>query len=393
MLSQARSNPLPPVTRLEDNYQIRKCARLRRTLRKSLDSLFAPYYHAYEVLRAHAVELDLEKYCDIYEISRADLEDTKDLATADLSELEDVDSLQDLRLGLQKLHIVRKLLLCTLLALNADGGKTDFTRWSAANGVMANLSSVISRKVSDLDESLGKEDGQLNFGYEKVLRLIDHIDFPIPATPKIPLTPGKERMRAQMRKLSSLSHGIRGLQAKMRLLRDESDRALDESNDTLDPADNMLAQYESIGGDLKELMEEWEHGRVALTTALRRNGHARSVSWHPIAEPPSPTSSLGGATAVEGSPQDTLQALNGFVKPQRSCSNSSSGEDIFEAVALPRQRSTLTREERISKTKEDRMRRVVMAQKAQSNTHLLKELETVIKLRPRGRTTGRLGSI
>lgn len=159
MLSQGSSNPLPPVTRLEDKHQIRKCARLRRTLRQSLDSLFAPYYHAYELLRPFAVELDLEKYYDIYEISRADMEDTKDLATADLSGLEDVDSLQELRLGLQKLHIVRKLLLCTLLALNADGGKSDFQRWSAANQVMVSLSFAVSEKYSDLEECLGKEDG------------------------------------------------------------------------------------------------------------------------------------------------------------------------------------------------------------------------------------------
>lgn len=179
----------------------------------------------------------------------------------------------------------------------------------------------------------------------------------------------------------------------MRLLRDVSNKALDDSNDSLDSANNLLAQYESIGGDLKDLMEEWEHGKFALTTALRHSGHSRSISWHPIAEPPSPTSSLGGSTAVEGSPREAPQALKGDAKAHRSCSNSSSGEEVFEAIALPRQSSTLTREERISRTKEDRLRRTNMVEKAHSNTHLLKELETVIKLRPRGRTTGRLGSI
>lgn len=40
--------------------------------------------------------------------------------------------------------------------------------------------------------------------------------------------------------------------------------------------------------------------------------------------------------------------------------------------------------------KEDRMRQAVVKEKTNANTHMLKELETVIKLRPRGRTTGRI---
>ena len=198
-----------------------------------------------------------------------------------------------------------------------------------------------------------------------------------------------------MRQFGNLSRGIRGLQAKMRLLRDESNITLDHPDEVLESGTNVLAQYDSIGADLKGLMQEWEEGRAALALSRDRTEHTRSFSSASNMIPASPTSSLGGTTAVGGgSPQDALQALNGISKARsRSSTTSSSGEEIFEAVALPRQRSTLTREERIAKMQEERMRQAIVKDKSNANTHMLKELETVIRLRPRGRTTGRLTSI
>lgn len=145
---------------MEDNGQVKRCARLRRTIRRGLDSMFAPYYQAYEDLRPHAVETDLEKYFDIYEISRIDLQDAEIIATADLSEVENADTLQDLKIGLQKLHVIRRIFLCTLLALNADGGKADFQRWSATSEAMGALSFVVAKVVSDMDDVLGEEEGK-----------------------------------------------------------------------------------------------------------------------------------------------------------------------------------------------------------------------------------------
>lgn len=203
-------------------------------------------------------------------------------------------------------------------------------------------------------------------------------------------------MRAQMRKLGNMSQGIRGLQAKMRLLRDESDKALDESEETSDTANNFLGQYDSIGTDLKGLIHEWEQGRAALAMTLDRNDHRRSLSSNADVYSISPALSLGGTTAAGGSPEDALHAIGGCSNRQRSRSStiaSSSSDEIFEAVALPRQRSALTREERIARMKEDRMRQAIVQEKSNANTHMLKELETVIKLRPRGRTTGRLTTI
>lgn len=199
-----------------------------------------------------------------------------------------------------------------------------------------------------------------------------------------------------MRKLGSLSQGIRGLQAKLHVLRDESDKVLDESSDVSELGGNLLIQYDSIGEDLKVLMQEWEDGRSALAATIGKSEKRLSLSPNGMLAPMSPTSSLSGLTAVGSSSPDALKALNGYPRSPRSRSSttsSTSGEEIFEAVALPRQRSCLTREERIAKMKEDRVRQSIAKGKADASTHMLKELETVIKLRPRGRTTGRMGSI
>lgn len=203
-------------------------------------------------------------------------------------------------------------------------------------------------------------------------------------------------MRSQMRQLGNLSQGIRGLQAKMRLLRDGSDEALERSDELPIPGTDLLAQYDSIGADLKSLVQEWEEGRAILEMNLEKKDHKGSISSTSNALPGSPAFSLSGTTAVGGSLDDDLQALHVFSKAPRSRSStmtSSSSEDIFEAVALPKQRSTLTREERIAKAKEERVRQTIVRERPNANTHMLKELETVIKLRPRGRTTGRLGII
>jgi len=104
----------------------------------------------------------------------------------------------------------------------------------------------------------------------------------------------------------------------------------------------------------------------------------------------SPALSWGGLTSVEenGSPSGALKILNGEMDiSSSSASNASDVEDVFEAIAMPRKRSTLTREERIVKLKEDRQKRESTRDRIDANTHMLRELESVINLRPRGRTS------
>lgn len=346
-----------------------------------------------------AVNVDLERYYDLYEVSQTDMQESGVVLPPDIHDDDDMDTLKALKSGLQSLHFRRKLYLCSLLALHANGGRSDFPLWTAATESMVSLASTTNRMASRIAKILSEEEGKSpprGYWYEFIRLTTTLTAFPVPPTPRIPLTPGRERMRGQMRKLSSLSQGIRGLQAKMHLLRDESERVLDETNETSEFGVNLLVQYDSIGSDLKILMQEWEEGRTALAASIDKIDHRTCLSPTGLLAPMSPTLSLGGLTAEGEHSPDALKALNGFPRSPRSRSStntSSSGEEVFEAVALPRQRSLLTRDERIAKMKEDRVRSALNKGKAAANTNMLKELETVIKLRPRGRTTGRMTSV
>jgi hypothetical protein len=108
--------------------------------------------------------------------------------------------------------------------------------------------------------------------------------------------------------------------------------------------------------------------------------------------------SLGGLTAVdEGSPSDALRALNGdLLSPQQSAPSSDQGsnsdDEVFEAIAIPKTRATMTREERMHKIQEDRVRQASAREQRDASTNMLRELESVINLRPH-RGTGPGGRI
>lgn len=343
-----------------------------------------------------AVEVDLEKYLNIYEISRSEVAEFEFPNDADNLSIGE-DSLKAFKFDLQRLYVVRKLFFCSLLALAADGGKLDFARWSAATRIVDKVSAETRKAMQDLDEPFGAKESKgiqlQSFGliqskqpFADISIAVDH--------PNLPLTPGRERMRSQMRKLNSLSQGIRGLQARLHLLHEDADKLA--SNSTHRSA-NTITRYDSVGTELKSLLAEWEEGRAVFTSSMEDSDHRLSLPVMPKTVPSSPTMSLGGSTVVEGSPPDALRALNGDGGTCHgttwSNATSSPGEEVFEAIALPRQKSTLSRDERLAKMKEDRIRQAVIKSKHEASTHMLKELETVIKLRPRGRTTGRITSI
>lgn len=121
--------------------------------------MFAPYFQAFERIKPYAIETDLEKYFDIYEVNKTDVEDAQVLAAIDVGSLEDFQGLQNLKVGIQKLHMIRKIFLCSLLALDADGGKLDFSVWSSVAESLNILSRLTSNVVSTLSGILGEEEG------------------------------------------------------------------------------------------------------------------------------------------------------------------------------------------------------------------------------------------
>ena len=339
---------------------------------------------AYNALRPLADESDLEKYLEIY-----DLDDPKMCPhePGNVLDSEDEETLRWLKATVIHLYNVRRLFLCCLLALPALGGHSDFPRWGTAVEWIIHVGARTAEETEKIKRCL--------LEVERTSQALDIIpsnsadrvsEMPVPVTPRGTSTAGEERVKAQLRKLGSLSHGIRGLQAKMHVLREESEKSLEGNVDVAELGPNLLAQYDSIGNDLRMLMQEWESGRATLASHIDKTGRRLSQL---SGDSRSPAVSLDGSTVVEGSPADALRALNGedTLHPSTDL-NALEEEEVFEAVATPVPRSTLTREERIAKMKEDRAKASLAREKAQANTHMMRELESVISLRPRGGRAG-----
>ncbi|KAK3356219.1 Mysoin-binding motif of peroxisomes-domain-containing protein [Neurospora tetraspora] len=365
------SAPLPPISRIEDRSQTRRCGRLRKALKQRFADMIKSYIQVTTAVKGLSEQLDLEKYYDVYDITDFDISDAMQGFPEDATE--EAESLRVLKIAAARFHTIRKLLLCALLAFEATGDNSDFVRWSTAAQCLNQLSSL----TGDCYERLR-------------LLLSDEESFPAIPETKFPLSPNREKRRTQFRKLNSLSTGIRGLQAKLALLREESEKALNEADDISEVGFDLMSQYESIGQDLKMLQQAWEDGKAALASGIDRN-EKRISSMSMLY---SPSTSLSGLTTVGeenetgGGAEDALKALNGETSPTRNSSPGSNEPDVFEAVALPtRPRSMLTRDERRVKVKEERDMRAMQREKQEASRGMLKELEMVINLRPKRHTT------
>ncbi|KAI6249930.1 hypothetical protein HI914_01583 [Erysiphe necator] len=356
-------SPLPPVSRIEDRNQIRLCSRLRRKLRDCFIKVQAKYVQSCRNLQPLAERLDLEKYYDIYDISDIDLSEI--LSEKPEIEPEELESIRALKILAARYNVIRKFFLCCLMALDANETKNDLHRWNVAMEEIHMIRLTTASAAEELAISLNEDESS-----------------PISPTSKTTQLPGRERWRAQSRQLSLLSSGIRGLQAKLQLLKEESDRRLNESEDLSDFGSNLMIQYESLGLDLKGLVQEWEDGKSALSSNLDRNERRISCFSGVV----SPTASLGGLTVVEegGGALDALKALNGEMRSRSSIDFSTSDfEEVFETVAMPLHRGSMSREERIAKMKDDRVKRYSARYSQENNTKILRELESVIRMRPR----------
>ena len=114
------------------------------------------YIQSQNTLRPLSDEVNLAKYYDIYDIALEDLEAIE--STLSHRTMDDQYSLRSLRDLFGKLYSVRKSVLCCLLALSADGGGSDITRWSSAVEEMRELAAVTGTSMSKMTNILNEED-------------------------------------------------------------------------------------------------------------------------------------------------------------------------------------------------------------------------------------------
>lgn len=380
---------MPPVSRLEEQTHTRRCSKLRRILSECLVEILQRYLESKQKLQPLVEHSDLVKYHDIYDFSPEEIQEAESTLTDVV--MDDKTSLRSLRMLFTKLHAVRKSMLCCLLALSAGGGDADIAKWTTAVEHMQRLATATGTCLQRLSDILNEKDckSQETTCEGTALKFTGDILSP---SPRAKLSPGRDRHRAQLRRLNSLSQGIRGIHAKMHLVREASESCLEGPTEELNFSSTLVTQYESIGSDLKGLLQEWEAGKSVLLANLEKPDRmSRPPSI--LKSPASPTSSIGGSTAVDGSPADALRALNGDAQDLLSPDRHLDDEEIFEAIALPRKRNSMTRDERIARMKEDRVRQAAARERTDASTSVLRELETVIKFRPRGNAGARITSI
>lgn len=381
---------MPPVSRLEEQSAERRCLALRDQLARSLQALVSGYVAAHESLRSLANAGDLNKYHEIYDISEQDVQEV--LSNSRPEAVDERTSLKTLRYCLRQAFVARQLVLCDLLAVSPQLERDDVENWRIVLQQVSTLAESLHASAAAMSSSLTREEeihwGDTNFGRQEPLEStgdeVANITSP---------TPGKQRAQAQMRRLESMSCGIRSLHAKMHILRDEANTLFETTNDSSELSSALSRQYDTVGAEIRGLLAEWDKGRNTMLLGAERVDRLSSRSSSDLRSPMSPVPSLGGVTAVEGSPSDALRALTGETSYRHAQENATSDEEVFEAVAAPRKRMSMTREEKIAKMQEDRRKRATFHEQTNANTNMLRELETVIKHRPRGRTTSRITSI
>jgi len=102
--------------------------------------------------------MDLDKYYDIYDIS--DIDFAEAMSGYREEEFDDNESLRVLKILAARFYMSRKILLCCLMALDAQGGKSDLMRWNIASEEMRAVTSITGQAEDRLHRILSEEESR-----------------------------------------------------------------------------------------------------------------------------------------------------------------------------------------------------------------------------------------
>ncbi|KAJ2973590.1 hypothetical protein NUW58_g8899 [Xylaria curta] len=366
------STPIPPISRLEKNGQNVKCLQLRHAVRTSLAEVISTYYQTAFTIWGFAEQTELLQLQSQYQFTAADVVERFQLFSN--GNAQDGEKLQSLKDAAYLFHDIRKVFLSGLLAIHTSGKDTDRLRFTTVLEAFKELNAVTKKACARVKEALAENDYQIS---------------QLPKVPKSPLSPNHDRWQHQVRRLGSMTMNIRSVQAKLHLLQEESNKALNEANDITEMGPLFMAQYDSIGQDLRDLMEAWQSGKKALKSGINRNEKRISSIGSVMA---SPTSTMSGRT-IAGDESSTDEHEPGVEDALRKLTGDTNADaptepEVFEAISVPRPRSMLTREERIVRMKEERKAKESARAKADAYRGMVRELEGVLgKKGSRGRVS------
>ena len=339
---------------------------------------------------------DMQQYHDLYELAPQEYQDMMQGRPTDSEE--DPKSLRGLKSALERVFIARQILLCDLLALPSESHIGECERWSVIAGEIRDLSGFIGRTATFLENVITDEGNrfradQLRARFRDIAQPGEGLTSDI----NPPTTPGKQQTQAQLRRLNEISQSIQNMYTRMLVVQNEVHDLASTTETSADITSVLTNQYDLVGGELRSLMSEWEHGRNTMrlcVPAMDRSSLSRSSSG--FTTPHSPVGSLGGSTAItEGSPAEALRRLTGQGLQGPISDGLGSDEEVFEAISLSpnSKRLSMTREEKLARMQEDRRKRTTLQESRATTTNMLRELETVMRHRPRGRTTSRITSV
>lgn len=106
------------------------------------------------LVQGFSEQTELEKYYDMYDINDLDMSDALQGFTE--GEFDDAESLRTLKILAARFHTTRKMLLCALLALDANGEGSDLLRWTTAVEVLRNLNETTQAAFQKLQGILSE---------------------------------------------------------------------------------------------------------------------------------------------------------------------------------------------------------------------------------------------
>ncbi|KAK7952400.1 uncharacterized protein PG986_008128 [Apiospora aurea] len=352
--------------RIEGNGQSVKSVKIRRELNAQMLKIMNRYFTTARAIREFSNQELLRfheqgKQCDPESIGAA-LDDFRN-TNPGVSQF--TSKLKESYVTVQGL---RKMFLLSLFCLEPQDASSDYLRFTTALEGLRLCNDVTESATAQIQRALMAEE---TFNLK---------------SPGMPLSPDREKWKHQVRKIGLLNNSIRGLQAKMVLLAEESNKVIDdEHGDMSHLGSTFMSQYEMIGKDLKALMEAWETGKAAVASAINRNEKKR-VSSTSMLSPVTSVSELASVSEESDGPDAALRRLNGDHSPPTepgSPANFTTDPVEYEAIAetATKPRSTMTREERIKSMQEERASKILAREKAMESGWFMGELKSVLQHR------------
>ncbi|KAG4305836.1 hypothetical protein PORY_000746 [Pneumocystis oryctolagi] len=369
--------PLPPITRIEANSQDRRCKMLRLLLSTLLSQILSSYNHSFSLLRTFYSKREFDTLQIMYNLPHS--QDFDSLPS--YFKEDDSNGLPYLKALFYTIHEKRRQCLVSLLSMSISSFE-NISSWKVVISQLKGLSVLMNNFHDEIEKALENN--------EQILEL------------SIPKTNAHEKnikWNGHIRNINVLFQVLRRFQAKLHILKEESNRLIQDDFDE-NVKDELLSYYDFLKDDLKILTEKWESGRdYLLKIPTKPNIMAQdsicldskmsedsNTSIHDSNESDSDKSisEIKNTKALSEITNDWdvsstsySQHLSGGTLP-----NNNEKEVVFEAVSdkfeLTPRLQKLNKAERIEKIKRDREKRLKIRKDREVGMKVVSELKDVL---------------